>query len=141
MEQKRIIHLLSRTRDRIQKRFQREIDALKLGNIAPAHGSVFYALQAGPQSMQDLARLIERDNSTVTALADKLEKLGYIRRSVSAHDTRSNIMSLTAKGVRATPKIIAASQKIVGQIFTGFSGQEREEFYRLLFKIYENMGD
>ncbi len=141
MEQKRIIHLLSRTRDRVQKHFQREIDALDLGNIAPAHGSVFYALQPGPQSMQDLARLIERDNSTVTALADKLEKLGYVKRSVSEHDTRSNILRLTDKGMNATPKIIAASQKIVGEIFTGFSGSERQELMRLLGKVYANMED
>jgi DNA-binding MarR family transcriptional regulator len=139
MDARRIIHLLSRTRDRIQKHFQREIDALELGNIAPAHGSVFYALQAGPQAMQDLARLIERDNSTVTALADKLEKLGYVKRSVSEHDTRSNILRLTDKGIKAAPRIIAASQKIVGQIFTGFSAAERDELVRLLGKVYTNM--
>lgn len=140
MEQKRIIHLLSRTRDRIQKHFQREIDALKLGNIAPAHGSVFYALQTGPLPMQALAQLIERDNSTVTALADKLEKLGYVERNVSVHDTRSNILRLTEKGRKAAPRIIAASQKTVGQIFTDFSASETSELMRLLGKVYSNMG-
>lgn len=141
MESKRIIHLLSRTRDRIQKHFQRKIDGLKLGDIAPAHGSVLYALTAGPQTMQDLARLIERDNSTITALADKLEKQGFTARSVSPHDTRSNIIALTPKGAKAAPKISAASQEIVAAMFAGFSAAEREEFTRLLFKIYENMGD
>src|SRR5688572_25421264 len=112
MDPKRIIHLVSRTRDRIQKIFQAEIDRLELGNIAPAHGSVFYALASGPMPMQELARVIERDTSTVTALADKLEKLGYVRRTVAPDDSRSYILSLTAKGQRATPKIIEASQKV-----------------------------
>lgn len=141
MEQKRIIHLISRTRDRIQKIFQTEIDALKLGNIAPAHGSVFYALASGPLSMQDLARLIERDNSTVTVLADKLEKLGYVKRTVSSHDTRSNILSLTDKGAKAGPKIVAASQKVVARIYAGFSETDRDALMRLLTKVYENTGE
>lgn len=141
MDEKRIIHLLSRTRDRIQKIFQVEIDALRLGNIAPAHGSVFYALSQGPLAMQELARLIERDNSTVTALADKLEKLGYVRRTVSEYDTRSNIIGLTEKGAKAAPKIVAASQKIVGRIYNGFSDEERATLMRLLGRVYENAGN
>ena len=110
MDQQRIIHLLSRTRDRIQKRFQRKIDALELGNIAPAHGSVLYVLKDGPLPMQDLARLIERDNSTVTTLADKLEKQRFVKRNVAEHDTRSHIISITPKGAQAASQIIAASR-------------------------------
>lgn len=138
MDPKRIIHLLSRTRDRIQKIFQTEIDKLDLGNIAPAHGSVFYALSSGPLTMQELARLIERDTSTVTALADKLEKLGYTRRVLSPEDGRSYIISLTAKGQRAAPQIIEASQKTVKRIYAGFSDTEKEALMQLLGRVYAN---
>ena len=140
MAYRRVIHLLSRTRDRIQKRFQRRIDELALGGIAPAHGSVLYVLQQGPLAMQDLARAIERENSTATVLVDKLEKIGYIRRSVSPEDTRSNVVSLTAKGSRIVPKVMAASQQTVEQIFAGFSETDRGIFMQLLQRVYDNMG-
>ncbi|MBL8019634.1 MAG: MarR family transcriptional regulator [Leptospirales bacterium] len=139
MDSRRIIHLLSRTRDRIQKHFQRRIDGLKVGKIAPAHGSVLYALMDGPQAMQDLARLIERDTSTVTALADKLEKIGFAERTVAPHDTRSYLLALTPKGKLAAGKVIDASRGVVTRIFAGLSAAEREEFTRLLFKVYQNM--
>ncbi|MBN8222010.1 MAG: MarR family transcriptional regulator [Spirochaetes bacterium] len=141
MDQQRIIHLLSRTRDRIQKRFQRKIDALELGNIAPAHGSVLYVLKDGPLPMQDLARLIERDNSTVTTLADKLEKQRFVKRNVAEHDTRSHIISITPKGAQAASQIIAASRATVGEIFAGFSDSERTAFTELLQRVYKNMED
>lgn len=139
MDSRRIIHLLSRTRDRIQKHFQHEIDGLKVGKIAPAHGSVLYALMDGPKAMQNLARLIERDTSTVTALADKLEKVGLAQRTVAPHDTRSYFMALTPKGKIAARKVIGASRGVVTRIFKGFSAAEREEFTRLLFRVYQNM--
>lgn len=141
MDSKRIIHLVSRTRDRIQKIFQAEIDRLDLGNIAPAHGSVFYALSSGPMTMQELARLIERDTSTVTALADKLEKLGYVRRDVAPDDSRSYIIRLTTKGMRAAPRIVAASQKVVSRLYAGFSETDRETLMQLLGRVYSNAAE
>ncbi len=141
MDARRIIHLISRTRDRIQKIFQAEIDALELGNIAPAHGSVFYVLLSGPQTMQELARLIERDTSTVTALANKMEKLGYVRRKVSPDDRRSFLLTLTAKGRRAGPRVVEASRKIVRRILGDLTEAEKTTLMRLLGRVYANATD
>ena len=98
-------------------------------------------LKDGPLPMQDLARLIERDNSTVTTLADKLEKQRFVKRNVAEHDTRSHIISITPKGAQAASQIIAASRATVGEIFAGFSDSERTAFTELLQRVYKNMED
>lgn len=140
MDPRRIIHLLSRTRDRINKDLQREIDALGVGRIAPAHGSVLYALRSGTLPMQELALLIERDNSTVTALVDKLEKLGYVRRQTDPEDLRSYLVSLTPQGRRVATRVVAASRRTVGRVYKGFTAREKSDLMGLLARVHSNMG-
>ena len=49
-------------------------------------------------TMQELARLLELDKSSVTGLVDRAERRGLVRRAPSRDDRRSVRVSLTARG-------------------------------------------
>ncbi|PJZ71135.1 MarR family transcriptional regulator [Leptospira perolatii] len=135
-----VIHLLSRTRDRIQKHLTVEMERQGIQDIAPAHGGVLFALsKSGPVTMSDLADALDRTNSTITTLLDKMESLGYVKRRQSIEDERVFLAELTEKGKAATNAVTKASRKTLSALFKGFSNPEKEEFMRLLSIIHSNL--
>lgn len=54
-----------------------------------------------PRSQQDLARLTGLDRTTMVAVVDKLERLGYAQRERSTADRRKYVVAVTAAGADA----------------------------------------
>jgi DNA-binding MarR family transcriptional regulator len=69
----------------------------------------------GPTTIQDLARLLVMDRSTLGHLLRPLEKRGFVRLAVSERDRRSRVASLTQAGkaavAKARPRWAAAQRK------------------------------
>lgn len=55
-------------------------------------------LPTGPVEMREIGRSLGLGTRAVTKLADKLERLGYVKRSLSKTDKRVRLLHLTAKG-------------------------------------------
>ncbi|RHX93093.1 MarR family winged helix-turn-helix transcriptional regulator [Leptospira stimsonii] len=139
MKQEFAIHLLSRTRDRIQKFLAKEFEKEGIKDLVPAHGGVLYALgTSGEMTMSELAKVLDRTNSTITALLDKMEELKYIKRIQSSDDERVFTAVLTAKGKTAREAVIRASQTTTQRLYKGFGPDEKETFVRLLDRMYSN---
>ncbi|XDD49477.1 MarR family winged helix-turn-helix transcriptional regulator [Leptospira sp. WS92.C1] len=139
MNQEFSIHLLSRTRDRIQKFLSKEFEKEGIKDLAPAHGGVLYALGiSAKMTMGEIATVLDRTNSTVTVLLDKMEELKYIKRIQSSEDERVFTAILTAKGKTAREAVIRASNTTNQKLFKGLDGNERETFVRLLERIHFN---
>jgi DNA-binding MarR family transcriptional regulator len=51
-------------------------------------------------TMQELARLLDLDKSSVSGLVDRAERRGLVKRVRSDHDGRSSLVRLTAAGRR-----------------------------------------
>ncbi|TGK07235.1 MarR family transcriptional regulator [Leptospira semungkisensis] len=134
-----IIHLLSRTRDRIQKHLSAEFQKQGIQDLVPAHGGVLFALgKDGPLTMSELAKWLDRTNSTITALLDKMEETGYIKRSKPYEDERVTSAELTEKGKGALDLVQKASRATLLRINKDLDQKERDEFFRILTKIYSN---
>jgi DNA-binding MarR family transcriptional regulator len=58
----------------------------------------------GPSTIQDLARLLVMDRSTLGHLLRPLEKRGLVKLEVSERDRRSRIVALTQAGKAAAAK-------------------------------------
>ncbi|MCG6168835.1 MarR family transcriptional regulator [Leptospira sp. FAT2] len=139
MKQEFAIHLLSRTRDRIQKFLTKEFEKEGIKDLVPAHGGVLYALgAAGEMTMSELASTLDRTNSTVTALLDKMEELKYVKRIQSADDERVFTAVLTAKGRSTREAVLRASQTTTQKLYKGLLPEEKETFIRLLERIHSN---
>jgi DNA-binding MarR family transcriptional regulator len=58
----------------------------------------------GPSTIQDLARLLVMDRSTLGHLLRPLEKRGFVKLVVSEQDRRSRMVTLTSAGKAAVGK-------------------------------------
>jgi DNA-binding MarR family transcriptional regulator len=58
----------------------------------------------GPSTIQDLARLLVMDRSTLGHLLRPLEKRGFVKLEVSQEDRRSRMVALTPAGKAAVAK-------------------------------------
>ncbi|MCE9596950.1 MAG: MarR family transcriptional regulator [Spirochaetia bacterium] len=134
-----VIHGISRTRDRIQKHLAGEMAREGIEDLVPAHGGVLYALSANPgMTLGDLAQALDRSNSTVTALLDKMEHLGYVKRIQSSEDERVFTAVLTARGKSAAQAVQRASKTTLQLLYKGIGAAAKEQFLSTLEQIHSN---
>ncbi|TGK08617.1 MarR family transcriptional regulator [Leptospira fletcheri] len=139
MEPDYVIHLLSRTRDRIQKFLAKELERQGIEDLSPAHAGVIYVLsRRGITAMSDLASVLDRTNATITVLLDKLEEFGYVTRTKFEEDGRVTTAELTGKGKKSVRKVISASRNTLDKLYGSLEESEKKEFLRILTKIYGN---
>ena len=74
--------------------------------IAPHDLLALFKLEGG-LAMKELAQRMGCDASFVTAIADKLEKCGFIRREPGLRDRRVKNLLLTPEGVAAKERMMA----------------------------------
>src|ERR1700746_2147987 len=60
--------------------------------------------RVGPSTIQELARLLVMDRSTLGHLLRPLEKRGFVKLDVSERDRRSRIVALTQTGAAVVTK-------------------------------------
>ena len=88
--------------------------------------------------MGELARLIDRDKSTVTSLVEKLGGLGYIKRERDAVDRRVTKIRLTEKGELLEADFVDISRSLLSKAYVGFSDKEMEVIVELLTRVNNN---
>lgn len=99
--------------------------------LAPSHGAVLVALyEGGAQPMKTVCDRVNRDKSTLTVLARKLESLGYIRREADKDDSRVTILRLTEKGIAFRALFERISEELRRTLWGDASEREKEAFCR-----------
>ncbi|GAA2687805.1 MarR family winged helix-turn-helix transcriptional regulator [Actinoplanes palleronii] len=88
-----------------------------------------------PQSMRALARQLSCDASNVTAIVDRLERGGLVRREVAAHDRRIKNVVRTPAGDE-TVQLIRDQMQATHQALTSFTGDERVMLATLLTRMH-----
>jgi DNA-binding MarR family transcriptional regulator len=76
-------------------------------------------------AMNELARLLELDKSSVTGLVDRAEKRGLVRRTVSTEDRRAFRVSLTPLGRRLVERVANEFEAAVTAALAGLSETEQ----------------
>lgn len=93
--------------------------------------------QEKPPSQQELARLLTIDPTTIVALVDELEKLGFVTRVRSSTDRRRNELLLTEDGTAALKKANQLADDVESDFFAPLTADQRaglHEALRLLVK-------
>jgi DNA-binding MarR family transcriptional regulator len=70
-------------------------------------------------SMIDLSRLLFTDKSNVTAIVDRLEIAGLVKRSPAPQDRRVILLTLTPEGRRRHADVFAAHQTRIRELVDG----------------------
>lgn len=140
MKPEYIIFLISRIRERANRFILQELKTRNIQGLIPSHGAILAVLAKGKAlSMQQLARMIDRDKSTVTALVDKLVALGYVEKHKDSADQRITLVQLTEKGKTRRPEFEAISQNLIAKVYKGISEGEKQILVEILTKIKNNL--
>jgi DNA-binding MarR family transcriptional regulator len=132
--------LVSRIRERINRLLIRELERHDVTGLVPSHGQVMVNLFYHPQlTMTDLARRIDRDKSTVTALVDKLAELGFVEKFKDEGDQRVTWVRTTPEGRSLIPAFKQMQETYLKTLFKGLSAQEQETLVQLLARVYRNL--
>lgn len=139
MEIRDAISLISKIREKVNKLIVEEMSQRGIEGIVTSHGDIIYALyNKEKMTMAEIADKIGKDKSTVTALIDKLIKLGYVSKERDTRDSRVTYVALTHAGKELKPKFEAISKSVLNVFYLGISEKDKEELIRILNKINSN---
>lgn len=140
MKDKYIVYFISKTRKKMIKFIEKQLQEKELEGLIPSHGNILTALyeNGGKLTMKEIAKIIGKDKSTVTPLVNKLLELGYIRKEKCEKDRRITFIGLTSKGREIELKFKSISNEVLKTAYRGFTVEEKEIFLRLLKRLYNN---
>jgi DNA-binding MarR family transcriptional regulator len=140
MKKDHIIFLIGRIQYKANRFLTRELKTHRINGLAPSHGEILGSLIfRGPLSMTEIARLIDKDKSTVTALVNKLIRMGYVEKQKHDADNRFNLIAVTQKGEALKPSFVSIAKKLRALSYEGIPDDERETLVHLLTKLNENL--
>ncbi len=91
-------------------------------------------------TMQELARLLELDKSSVSGLVDRAEKRGLVSRIPSSDDRRAVGVNLTSSGRRVVSGVVGAFQADIAAATRCLSVTERKQLSTLATRIFSEYG-
>jgi DNA-binding MarR family transcriptional regulator len=103
--------------------------------LAPHDLLALFKLDAG-LAMKELAQRMGCDASFVTAVADTLEKRGFVRREPGQRDRRIKNLLLTSEGIAAKERLMAQLAAKMPWCYA-LDDSERRCFLRLLRKMLD----
>jgi DNA-binding MarR family transcriptional regulator len=126
--------LLSRVGAAIQAMFK-ELVARR--EMRPLHFLLLGAL-AGTDgvSQQELCRTLTIDSGNMVELIDRLEELGFAKRSPDPHDRRRHLVRITPVGRRALAGIGSEAADMEREFFAPLTDGERKGLAKTLAKLY-----
>lgn len=82
-------------------------------------------LHKGPMSMSSIGEKVLLANGSMTAAADRLEKLGYVSRCSEGADKRVRNLGLTAEGRKVSKKLFTQHERDIEAVMTGLCPNQR----------------
>jgi DNA-binding MarR family transcriptional regulator len=92
-------------------------------------------------TMQELARLLELDKSSVTGLVDRAEKRGLVQRTPSVDDRRAIHVALTSSGRRVVNDVVGAFQTDISALTECLSPEDTNRLSTLATKVVNAYAD
>jgi DNA-binding MarR family transcriptional regulator len=83
-------------------------------------------------TMSELSRMLLVSNGNATAVVDRLEGDGYVRRTPSESDRRTIFVALTAEGLRAFETMAEGHEAEVARLFDGLSEHDLDQLTTIL---------
>jgi DNA-binding MarR family transcriptional regulator len=140
MNKDHVLFLIGRINYKVNRLLLTELKKHHIDGIAPSHGEILGALLfRGRLQMKEIAEIIDKDKSTITALINKLIALDYVQKNRDANDNRISIISLTEKGKALKPSFQAISKKLRTRAYENISEKKKQILYDLLMKLNTKM--
>ncbi len=105
--------------------------------VTPIQVMLLFFLQKNDgSSLTQISQGLMLENPTVTGLIDRLEKLGYVKRSDHPNDRRVYLVHITEKGRKVANKALPIIKKLNEQIKEGYSKSEIDDFKKVLIGAF-----
>jgi DNA-binding MarR family transcriptional regulator len=132
----RLIYLISKVCQKLIINLQKAFSENGL-EVTPIQGMLLFFLQKKDgSSLTQISQGLMLENPTVTGLIDRLEKLGYVKRSDHPDDRRVYLIYLTEKGNKVAKKALPIVKKLNEEIKKGYSKEEIENFKKVLMGAF-----
>ncbi|MDQ0114235.1 MarR family winged helix-turn-helix transcriptional regulator [Paenibacillus harenae] len=95
----------------------------------------------GDLTMTELADEMGAPLSSMTSIAKRLERKGYIARATSAKDQRVKIVMLTQEGLQLAKEWERIMLAMLSKLESAFTSEEMEQFTLLSFKAIKVFQD
>jgi len=112
--------------------FDRSLQSL---GIRPRHVRVLEKIRTDTLSQQDLCRLTGMDRTTMVAVVDDLERLGYARRVPSPTDRRKRVVTPTESGLVALSESETLLRKAEAALLSPLSATEQKQLNDLVSRL------
>lgn len=132
----RFIFLISKVCQKLIVNLQKSFSESGI-EVTPIQVMLLFFLQKNDgSSLTQISQGLMLENPTVTGLIDRLEKLGYVKRSDHPNDRRVYLVYLTEKGNKVAKKALPIVKKLNEQIKEGYSKGEIEDFKKVLIGAF-----
>ena len=91
--------------------------------------------RAGGVTMSELSRMLLVSNGNATAVVDRLETDGLVRRTPSEADRRTVFVALTAEGLSLFEGLAAEHEAEVDRLFDGLGEDDLDHLTRILKRM------
>jgi DNA-binding MarR family transcriptional regulator len=109
--------------------------------ITPAQSAILFLLKKkNGHTMSELTQVLSIDNSTLTGLVDRLERVGYVKRNAGAKDRRAYHVFITDRGSEEIDLAQAVIRRVNDQIKADFTEREVEAFKKILKSFFVRFG-
>jgi MarR family transcriptional regulator, organic hydroperoxide resistance regulator len=110
-------------------------------SITPAQSGILFLLKRkNGQTMSELSQVLTVDNSTLTGLVDRLERLDFVKRNAGTADRRASHVFITDKGREEIDRARGVIHRVNEQIKADFTEDEVEAFRKILKSFFVRFG-
>lgn len=95
----------------------------------------------GALSLTDLSARMSATNSTMTGIADRMERDGLVERTRSETDRRVVQIALTEKGRQLAAQIPIASMALFAEALRSLDERDRRDLTRILRKLTDEVAE
>ncbi len=132
----RLIFLISKVCQKLIVNLQKAFSESGV-EVTPIQVMLLFFLQKNDgSSLTQISQGLMLENPTVTGLIDRLEKLGYVKRSDHPNDRRVYLVHITVKGNKIANKALPIIKMLNEKIKEGYSKEEIESFKKVLFGTF-----
>jgi len=128
----RLIFLVFTAQQQLRNHLKRRFREEGLRTTAAQAAILFLLRGNNGQTMSELSQALLVDNSTLTGMIDRLEKIGFVTRGAHPGDRRAYSIEITAAGHEEADRAKKVLKDVNRAVKEDFSDSELESFKKIL---------
>ena len=128
-----IIKIAREHRKTVEKRI------CSLGIHPSQHHFLVHLAMNGACTQSQIAEAMEVSAAAVAVSVKKLERGGYVEKCISASDSRSNVIALTAKGEEVVQQSRLMFEEVDEKMFEALTEKQQNQLHEYMEQIINNL--